>query len=354
MFFPYGINAGAATSDFNVRPPGVVDINSWLGNGPTDKNHDGLRTHLESVRKAGIEEGATYEIATVPGVNGLDFEDGLKPEQVKWYETAGRITRKEFGLKPVILAFVGPAGEDVLVRPNYASSDDCDSGKGLDFALYFLKIAGAAGARKLVGPGPVDEHFNPDTVRLYDRWGNDLNDRILPVAEKLDVVYAPESLRKDESTALWDVERYRDYVKKVDNKRFKMHLDTAHLWANYGSKKYLKILKESIEADTVEHLHISNGDRWNTADNRGAIHENTNVGKDMKELFTMLDETGFDGSIGIEVPHYMFHGAIGRYIDGLKGLVSSYPNKTLDQFSAAEEKTSIIFVLGNYKARRAA
>ncbi len=327
-------------------PPGIVDINTWLGNGPADKNHDGLKRNLELALESGVEKGGSYEIATVPGNSGLNF-DNFDKAQVRWYEQAGDIVRG-FGLEPILLTFVGPAKEGML-SANYASSRHPESNKGLQWAHNFLELGGAAKVKTVVGPGMVDEHFNPDVSGLYERWNESLGTIILPKAKEMGVVCAPEALRTDESRALSDVRRYMEYVQRTGSPYFKMHLDTAHLRALYGDK-YLNILEEAIKANTVAHLHISEWGPWNSPGNRGVINENTPVGKDMKELFGMLRRVGYGGTIGIEIPHPLFCEAIGRDLEDNKKYLKNDPTDVLGKLAKREQKISVVYVMNHYKA----
>lgn len=333
----------------NLRKPGVVSINVELGNGPADKGHDGLKRNLELAIAHGVKKRASYELKAVPGDSGLDL-DNLTAAQVEWYAQGGNLVR-DAGFIPVLLTFIGPAEEGVL-SANYASSNDRESAKGLDWTLKLLELGGAARVKSVVGPGTVDEHFNENTVQLYDRWGQDLTTKILPKAKEYGVIFAPESLRKNESEALTDVVKFGKYVKKTNSPYFKMQLDTAHLRATYGDN-YLKVLEEAIKDDLVEHLHISEWGPWLSAGNRGAITENTPVGKDMRELFTMLHRVGYKGTIGIEIPHPLFAGAVGRELVGLSPYVEKDPNNVLGKFAEAEQKASVGYVMSHYKATRA-
>ena len=335
--------------EFSVKLPGVVSINTDIGNGPADRGHERLKRSLEFALESGVEPGAIYELKAVPDDSGLDFND-LGPA-VEWYKGAGEIVR-ESGLVSVLLTFIAPGKEGVL-SPHFASSKDEEHAKGRDYSLKLIELAGAAKAEVVFGPGLVDEHFNPDTDKLYDRWDQTLSGILIPKAKEAGVIYAPESIRDRESGALSDVERYRKYVKEVNSPNFKMHLDTAHLKANYGLN-YLNVLEKAIKDDTVAHLHISEWGPWNTADNRGAIHEGTPVGKDMDQLFEMLHRVKYKGTIGIEIPHYLFHGAVGREIKGLNQFIGADPDNVLDKFAQQEQKLSVGYVMGHYNAAKKA
>jgi len=345
------LSAGAATSEYHLSPPGVVSINVELGNGPADEGHDGLKKNLELAVAQGVQPGAVYEMKAVPGTAGLDL-DKFNAAQAKWYAEGGEIVRGA-GFIPVLLTFISPAEEGVegVVHAHYASSVDKESAKGLDHTVKFLQLGGAAGVKAVVGPGTVDQHFNKDTVQLYDRWGNNLTDKILPVAEKEGVILAPESLRKRESTALSDVKLFGDYVKEIGSPYFKMQLDTAHLRAEYG-KDYLKVLEEAIKDDLVAHLHISEWGPWDTEGNRAVISADTPIGSEMKELFDMLKRVKYKGTIGIEVPHPLFYGAVGRNLGDYKKytIPGADPTNVLGRLAEEQQGISVRHVNKHYKA----